>query len=124
MMSVADIADRFSILVLKNARSGVCAEELKEYVTAMWECLRNQSNTEEALFTFTAVCLLIEVNASIWDLEADIRAGKEGDLTREEVGTRALRIRDLNKKRIALKNNIAVVMRQPTETKINHASGD
>lgn len=51
---------------------------------------------------------LYKVNGQIWDLEADIRAGKEGELGLEEVGKRALAIRNLNSERILVKRNIVI----------------
>jgi len=63
------------------------------------------------------------VNAKIWDLESDIRKGKEGELGLEEVGRRAILIRNLNRERVALKNKII----EETgigfkDVKMNHAS--
>jgi len=56
-------------------------------------------------------------------LESDIRGGKENLLGLEEVGRRAIMIRDLNKKRVALRNKII----EETgigfkDVKVNHAS--
>ena len=63
-----------------------------------------------------------EINGRIWDLESDIRKGKEGELGSEEVGRRALMIRNINSERIALKNQIAVFHNEYGERKYNHAS--
>ena len=52
---------------------------------------------------FDKLCI---VNIKISILEADIRKGKEEELGLEEVGRRALQIRNLNRERIALKNAI------------------
>lgn len=49
---------------------------------------------------------LFIIDHRIWELEADIREGKENSLGLEEVGRRALKIRDLNKQRIGVKNEI------------------
>jgi hypothetical protein len=66
---------------------------------------------------------LIDVNRRCWDMEDAIREGQEGRLGLEEVGRRALELRNMNKERIALKQHIA----QETgmdffEIKVNHAS--
>jgi len=45
-------------------------------------------------------------NIKISILESDIRKGKEDELGLEEVGRRALEIRDINKERVALKNTL------------------
>ena len=46
------------------------------------------------------------INIKISILEADIRYGREKELGLEEVGRKALIIRNLNKERVALKNAI------------------
>ena len=46
-------------------------------------------------------------NKKIWDLESDIRKGKEESLGLEEVGRRAIAIRNFNKERIEIRNKIA-----------------
>lgn len=63
-------------------------------------------------------------NLRIWHLEEDVRAGKEGQLGLEEVGRRALAIRDLNKERVALKNALNEVLDGEAfrELKVKHAS--
>lgn len=64
------------------------------------------------------------VHCKIFALEADVRAGKEGQLGLEEVGLRALAIRDLNKERVALRNalNQALDPSAFKEVKVKHAS--
>ena len=63
------------------------------------------------------------VNLKIWHLEDKIRDSKEKELGLEEVGRRALQIRDYNSERIAVKNAINEFAKQGfTEIKIDHAS--
>jgi len=65
------------------------------------------------------------VNNKIWHLEADIRDGKENELGWEEVGRRAVQVRDLNRERIAIKNEINRRFDKDNyfkEIKINHQS--
>ena len=63
------------------------------------------------------------VNIKISILEADIRKGKEDELGLEEVGRRALQIRDLNKERVAIKNAINEKFNDGfKEVKVNHRS--
>ena len=89
-MSLGEIADRYSIIKLKSERTDVdCKEE--------FDTLKNELNGDEI---YTYVDQLYKVNGRIWDLESDIRKGKEGELGLEEVGRRAIMIRDFNKERI------------------------
>jgi len=66
---------------------------------------------------------ITQANIEIWNLEHEIRNGGEGNLGLEEVGKRALKIRDINRKRISYKNNITAIDKGFSETKINHRSG-
>ena len=69
---------------------------------------------------------LFIVDMKIWSLESDIRGGKEAKLSMEEVGKRALSIRDLNKYRIDLKNALNKRFDPENfyeEIKVKHISG-
>ena len=66
---------------------------------------------------------LAMMNTEIWNLEHEIRMGGEDKFTHEEIGKRAIKIRDINRRRVAYKNNITSVYAGFRETKINHRSG-
>jgi hypothetical protein len=108
-VSIGDIFDKWSILRMKVKLSEDVREEYEEYVKELAGIPLNDS-----------VFDLIEINSKMWILEADIRNGKEMPL--EEVGKRALQIRDLNKIRIEAKNKINEIFGDYQEIKINHAS--
>jgi uncharacterized protein YxjI len=67
---------------------------------------------------------LYEINGQMWDAEYEIRKGLDDDLGLEEIGRRALRIRDLNRVRVAVKNQIAELTGQSEfkDCKMNHIS--
>lgn len=113
-MSLGEIADRFSIVKLKMERSNVdCQKEYEE--------LKKELDLVEEIYEY--VERLYEVNGKIWSLESDIRKGKEGELGFEEVGRRAIQIRDHNGNRVQIKNEIN--SRYGTgyiEKKVDHAS--
>jgi hypothetical protein len=107
-----DVFDRLSILILKlihGAEISGIKDELSELLLEF-----QVSNLKEA----ESFINLLNINSNIWNLESDIRKGKEGELGLEEVGRRALTIRDLNKERISYKNSIS----QYQEVKIEHIS--
>jgi hypothetical protein len=104
----SDIADRFSILILKWIHGAEVRDELQAYAR---EC-----PISDPLFD------LLRINFAIWNLEADIRKGREGDLGLEEVGRRALEIRNLNRQRIEIKNTVNALAKTFTEIKVQHAS--
>lgn len=131
-VSPADIADRFSILDLKMDRlppddAALVMAEHRAYLMA----------AQEEAIPVEALLRLKEINGKIWDLESDIRRGKEGHLEPSievkrmayedvlrlaEVGRRALLIRAFNAQRVAERCRIATVMGGFQEVKGDHAS--
>lgn len=106
-MTVGDMFDKWSILRMKvRLLDSICDEyieikkEIKQYDTGYFDSLAD----------------LIEANSKIWILEADIRNGK--DMPLEEVGKRALQIRDINKMRVDAKNKINKIFGEYLEIKI------
>lgn len=74
----------------------------------------------------TNVIRLSTMNGEIWNLEHEMRKCAEGQANHslQEVGRRAIKIRDLNRKRIEYKNEInALLGSHFRETKVNHLSG-
>ena len=113
-MTKAEVCDRFSICKLKNTRTDIdVSEEL--------ELLEKVISSYSGLNVY--IDQLTDINGSIWDLESDIRRGKEGALGLEEVGRRALQIRNFNGMRVQCKNYINELHGEGfTEIKKNHAS--
>lgn len=113
-ISIGDIIDRFTICKLKSERGNI---DMSEEMGKLSEEINKHSNLE------TYIEQLYKINGDIWDLESDIRQGKEDLLGLEEVGRRAIRIREHNNKRIGVKNQINSITKTGfIETKISHAS--
>ena len=122
-----ELFDKLSIVQLKAERLDeplacrLVKEELLELEAAFGES--KQDNPLLAVRHEDMLQLLKIANGFIWDLEADIRQGKEGVLGMEEVGRRALMIRDLNSIRVWAKNLITRATGQGRqEIKKDHAS--
>ena len=49
---------------------------------------------------------LYNINGRIWDTEGSIRAGLDDELGYDEIGKRAVQVRDLNRVRMSIKNDI------------------
>lgn len=115
-VSIGEIADRYSIVKLKSERTDVdCIAELS--------VLKNELDSIDGVYKY--VDQLYKTNGDIWDLESDIRKGKEGELGLEEVGRRAIKIRNFNGIRIEIKNIINAKYNSGFfETKIDHASAN
>lgn len=98
-----DIIDRWAIARLKAERIGA-DESKKEY---QWFCegMKELETRHPEMNWDLYSKEILNIHSMIWDLESGIRQGKlDKDLT--EVGRRAIQIRDWNRKRVALKNEI------------------
>ena len=119
-MPLPEILDRLSIIQLKIERIGEphLKKEAEEYEKAIREFEQKGVRVNKEWLINLKI-----INGKIWDLESDIRKGKEHLLGLEEVGRRAIAIRELNKQRVGLKNKIV----EETglgfkDVKMNHAS--
>lgn len=66
---------------------------------------------------------LLQIHNTIWDLEGLLKTGREQELGLDEIGRRAIAIRDHNNKRIAIKNAMAAQLECPVrEIKREHLS--
>jgi len=118
---ISEILDRYSIGVLKKER--LQADNEKELTDL--EVVINNYREKNCDFINEYIKLLVDINGKIWDLESDIRKGKEGELGLEEVGRRAIKIRENNKIRVSYKNKIVEVFGEGyKDVKMNHVSSD
>lgn len=66
---------------------------------------------------------LKDIHRQIWSLESELKTGREMEIALEEIGRRAIAIRNLNNQRINLKNTIADRLGDPVrEIKKDHLS--
>jgi len=114
--NLGDLVDRLSILTMKIYFGQESAISEHRYL-------------EQALPAFgvngkmvTNVMRLMLMNRLIWELENEMRNGGEDRLGLEEVGRRAIKIRDFNKKRIEYKNIISELSKGFKEVKVQHRS--
>ena len=101
---VPEVADRYTIALLKIERldaSEIDVPEMQRQIDYYKEGL-DLDNPELA----DLVDKLYHVNGLMWDAEHAIRKGQDEGLGLEEIGTRAIRIRDLNRDRMKVKNDI------------------
>ena len=119
-MPLPELLDRLVIVRLKAERikDKEKEEELKFYINELEEYKKKGIVVKGEWLQ-----MLYDINGKIWDLESDIRKGKEGELGLMEVGRRAIEIRNLNKLRISIKNEITEVTGSGfKDVKVNHAS--
>ena len=112
---VIELVDRYSIACLKYDKTQANKEELDFYKTHLAEY--------DILSVVNELEQLYNIHKQIWDLESQLKSGKEDELPLEEIGRRAIAIRNLNNQRIKLKNTMAEKLGcSVKEIKHNHLS--
>jgi hypothetical protein len=120
-MPIGEILDRYSIAILKKERASA---ENQQEIEDLTQEIESYKKTHEE-FINEKIDKLIEIIGMIWDLESDIRKGREGELGLEEVGRRAIKIREFNKIRVGYKNDVVEVFGEGyKDIKMNHASSN
>lgn len=103
---VIEIVDRYAIAVVKFDNTlGANKEELNFYVSQMSEA--------NIPVDYPLVLELIEHHRYVWSLEDDIKQGRADSLPLDEIGRRALHVRDVMRKRVELKNSLAEIFNDP-----------
>ena len=99
-----EVIDRYTICKLKLER----LDHTQIDIVAMKDQLEYYKKGID--FTNTQLIKLSEdlynVNGRIWDVESSIRAGLDDQLGYVEIGKRAVKVRDLNRERMSIKNEI------------------
>jgi hypothetical protein len=96
---VIELFDRLAIAEVKWQRTGSNLEELEWY--------KQQAEPYNVKLIESIYTQLKDVHNRIWDLEWQLKTGVEDQLSLEEIGRRAIMIRDYNNKRISIKNQMA-----------------
>jgi hypothetical protein len=103
---VIEIVDRYTIALVKHEKTnGANQEELDFYLEQMKQANIDPLNAK--------VIELIEHHAYIWSLEDDIKKGRADSLPMDEIGRRALQVRDVMRERVRLKNELAELYNDP-----------
>jgi hypothetical protein len=96
---VIELVDRYAIAQLKFDKTKANKLELEFYA--------NQLESFDLTQIRDELTELYNIHSRIWNLESELKTGREAELPLEEIGRRAIAIRDHNNKRIALKNIMA-----------------
>ncbi len=96
---VIELVDRLAIARLKFHKTSANREELDFYENAIQEF--------DVELIKDDIQQLYDIHSEIWLLESQLKTGREQELSLNEIGRRAIMIRDWNNKRVALKNAIA-----------------
>ena len=97
---VIELVDRYAIAELKSSKTnGANQPEVAFY--------QEQLRVHDLTLVADEMNELYNIHAEIWNLESELKSGMEAKLELAEIGRRAIKIRDWNNKRIAIKNTIA-----------------
>ena len=113
---IIEIVDRFAIAVVKHKMTA--GENQPEF-----DFYQKQMNEIKISTDHQLILKLIDIHHYIWSLENDFKTAKVDDLPLEEIGRRALLVRDGMKIRIQLKNELADLFNDPVkEIKKDHVN--
>jgi len=111
---VIELLDRLTIAKVKHRRMG------NELEVEYYQCQANNLNLHKVKQQLQD---LETIHDTIWELEKELKNGCEQQLSLEEIGRRAIKIRDWNNKRVAIKNQMATILDCPIlEIKRDHLS--
>ena len=118
-LPVLELIDRLCIARVKYERTnGANQAELDWYE----DKYRQLPQSAELEYNITEIT---KIHNGIWDLEWQLKSGVDHLLPLDEIGRRAIAIRDLNNKRITFKNSIASMFNmEMREIKTDHLSAD
>ena len=103
---IIEIVDRYCIAVVKSVKTNNAnAEEVKFYSDQMDEAGIPKLHS--------LIQQLIQHHEYVWSLEDDFKKAKIDALPLEEIGRRALHIRDIGYIRLKLKNDLAELFDDP-----------
>lgn len=125
-MALSEMADRLTILKLKVERlpqDNTISTQYGLFIAEVDKIIqRFDQEMQDALQK--EIGFLYNCNSKIWRLEFDIRNGKLGKHDLEEIGRRAIAIREINAERLSCKNRISELTENliMKDIKIDHAS--
>ena len=115
LFPVIELLDRLAIARIKHQRIGNNQAELDFY--------QKQAKFLDLSLIETDLSNLEQIHNQIWELEKELKTGRDSELPLEEIGRRAIKIRDWNNKRIGIKNFMAEKLSCPIrEIKKDHLS--
>lgn len=112
---LGELIDRYIIAVIKYEKTGLNSVELDWYSNCVqhFDLDTIKYEMEE----------LKQAHLNIWRLESSLRSGLEENVGLEEIGRRAIEIRNYNAERVIVKNKISKKMNSPVlEYKQDHLS--
>lgn len=114
-LPVLELIDRLCIARVKHARTNGANQIELDWYEDKYQQLPQSAELDADIQAMT------DIHHAIWDLEWQLKSGVEQMLSLQEIGRRAIAIRDFNNRRIAYKNSIASILGHPVrEIKQDH----
>ena len=122
-LPVLELIDRLCIARIKHERtSGANQDELDWYEDKYRQLIEIMDARQRATLDHNIAEITV-IHNKIWDLEWQLKSGVEHLLSMDEIGRRAIAIRDWNNRRITYKNSIAELFGlKMREIKTDHLS--
>lgn len=125
-LAKSELFDKFTILKLKKERlpaSDLVSRQYLMFDKEVKSALKKQPKTVKSQLKRKLV-ELYETNKAIWELEHDLRSGLDNNMSLEEIGKRAIKIRNYNGLRMQTKNKICLLFKEEIfrEVKTDHIS--
>lgn len=122
-LPVLELIDRLCIARIKHERTtGANQDELDWYEDKYRQLIEIMDARQRATLDHNIAEITV-IHNRIWDLEWQLKSGVEHLLPMDEIGRRAIAIRDWNNKRITYKNSIAELFGlKMRELKTDHLS--
>ena len=116
-LPVLELIDRLCIARVKHARTQGANQVELDWYEDKYRQLPQSPELDADIQAMT------DIHHAIWDLEWQLKSGVEHLLPLDEIGRRAIAIRDWNNKRITYKNSIAELFGlKMREIKTDHLS--
>lgn len=120
-----ELIDRLCIARVKHQRTNGTNQTELDWYEEQYQHLVTELDQDRLTQLQYNINNIIQIHNQIWDLEWQLKTGVENLLSLEEIGRRAISIRDWNNKRVSFKNAISELFNSSfKEIKMDHLSAD
>lgn len=122
-LPVLELIDRLCIARIKHERTRGANQDELDWYEERYQQLIATLDTAQRNTLDRNIAEITVIHNRIWDLEWQLKSGVEHLLPMDEIGRRAIAIRDWNNRRITYKNSIAELFGlKMREIKTDHLS--
>lgn len=120
-----ELIDRLCIARIKHQRTQGANQDELDWYEKQYQSLIQDLSADQLDQLSADIAAITHIHNNIWDLEWQLKSGVEHQLPMDEIGRRAIAIRDWNNRRISYKNSIAAVFElKLREIKTDHLSAN